>query len=155
MEALIAEMLGDIGKLHEAVKSLTTDISQLDTATRKRIEDYSALAVADAIRSAADDGLIGDGPLNTISASRLEVAAERVELAASSILLREASKIKERHKSSDKVLILTEIAFTIGQFIREKYTPASVFSGEALGFFLIGLGFGGILTGAMFAFILM
>lgn len=63
MEALIAEMLGDVGKLHEAVGALRQDLAELDVQSKQRIDAYAKQAVESAAglrQSSGSEGGMSD-----------------------------------------------------------------------------------------------
>jgi hypothetical protein len=53
MEALVAEMLGDIGKLHGSVRALRTEFVELNRVQQKNIDNHASKAVNEAISEAS------------------------------------------------------------------------------------------------------
>lgn len=55
LEALVAEMLGDIGRLHASVRSLRGELAELHSIQQNNIDNYASVAVGEAISQASAD----------------------------------------------------------------------------------------------------
>lgn len=93
LEALVAEMLGDVGKLEASVRTLRADLVELNAISKRNIENYVSGAVGKALSEASADSFDQVAShaielLNKVAASKnIRPKRSRLEIAEISVFL--------------------------------------------------------------------